>query len=155
MDKLREKIAEAKSTLKKADHLTYITYPQVKELKLLYLIAENLYKTLLNGMESVLYYERLYKRLPVIPGSFEYEVELFKDRCIDRYNIDRRFVLLIKDMKSIVDTKKKGPIEFARRDKFVLCTEDFNTRVLDLQKIKNYLADTKEFMEKVNKVVRC
>jgi len=155
MDKLRQIVAESKSALKKADHLAYVTYPQVKEIKLLYLIAENIYKALTKSMEAVLYYERLYKRIPVLPGPFDYELELFKEKCLQRYNIDRSVVLLIKDLKSLIEAKKKGPVEFSRRNKFVICSNDYSMKVLDIQKVKNHLYNAKAIVERVSKVVRC
>ena len=154
MEKLRQLLNNANLYLKKADHLTYITYPQVKDVKLLYLIISNLFKTVECSMNAVLYYDRLYKRLPAIPGAFNYELELFKAKCVNRYNIDRRFALLISDLKEITELNQNGPMAFSRGDKFVLCNKSYATKVLDLQKVKNYLAETKEFVAKVNKVVR-
>lgn len=154
MEKLKALVKEANDALKRADHLTYITYPQVKEIKLLYAIAENLYNALAKGMKAVLHYERLYKRIPVIPGNFDYELELFKTKCMDKYYIPRSSVLLIQDLKNLIETKKKGPIEFIRQDKFVICSEDYEMKVLNLQKVKAYLADTKVFIERVNRTAR-
>jgi len=153
MEKLKSLITEANGALHKADHLTYITYPQVKEAKLLYTIAYNLYTTLNKGMEAVLHYERLYKRIPLVKRDFDYELGLFKSR-IGEYNINRSCVLLLQDLKKLVETKQKGPIDFIRRDKFVICSEDYSMQVLNLQKVKNYLAEVKRFMDRVNRTVR-
>ncbi|MBU2590303.1 MAG: hypothetical protein KKB39_06085 [Nanoarchaeota archaeon] len=105
------------------------------------------------GMEAVLHYERLYKRIPLVKRDFEYELGLFKNR-IGEYNINRSCVLLLQDLKRLVETKQKGPIDFIRRDKFVICSEDYSMQVLNLQKVKNYLADVKIFMDRVNRTVR-
>lgn len=154
MEKLRQLIKGAKESLNIADHLAYVTYPQVKEMKLLYLVIENLYRASSKAMDALLRYERLYKRIPVVQGSFDYELELFKD-SIERYAIDRHCVLLIQDLKSIVEARKRSPIEFARRDRFVICSDNYDMRVLDQQKVRNFVAETKEFIEKVNKAIRC
>ncbi|MBU4242547.1 MAG: hypothetical protein KKA65_01155 [Nanoarchaeota archaeon] len=153
MEKLKSLITEANGALHKADHLVYITYAQVQETKLLYTIAYNLYVALNKGMEAVLHYERLYKRIPLVKRDFEYELGLFKNR-IGEYNINRSCVLLLQDLKRLVETKQKGPIDFIRRDKFVICSEDYSMQVLNLQKVKNYLADVKIFMDRVNRTVR-
>lgn len=153
MEKLKSLITEANGALHKADHLVYVTYPQVKEAKLLYTIAYNLYVALAKGMEAVLHYERLYKRIPLVKGDFDYELNLFKD-CMGEYNINRSSVLLLQDLKRLVETKKKGPIDFIRRDKFVICSDDYSMQVLNLQKVKNHLADVKAFMDRVNRTVR-
>ncbi len=153
MEKLKSFVSEANAALHKADHLAYVTYPQVKDAKLLYTIAQNLYVALHNGMEALLHYERLYKRIPFMKGDFEQELQLFKDR-ITRYNIDREYVLLLQDLKKVVETKKKGPIDFIRKDKFVICSDDYSMEILNIQKIKNHLSEVKGYLDKINRTVR-
>ncbi|MFA5887788.1 MAG: hypothetical protein WC852_03700 [Candidatus Nanoarchaeia archaeon] len=153
MDKLKQLITEANTELKKADHLAYVTYPMIRESKLLYAIAEVLYNSLYKGVEAVLAYERLYKRIPLVPGTFETEIELFKD-VSTRYGFSRSIVLLLLDLRRLVKAKKESPVEFVRKDKFVICDDDYNMSVLDINKIKAYVMDSKEFMEKLNHVMK-
>lgn len=153
MDKLKQLITEANTELKKADHLAYVTYPMIRESKLLYAIAEVIYNSLHKGVEAVLAYERLYKRIPLVPGTFETEIELFKD-VSTRYGFSRSIVLLLLDLRRLVKAKKESPVEFVRKDKFVICDDDYNMSVLDINKIKAYVMDSKEFMEKLNHVMK-
>lgn len=153
MDKLKQLITEANAELKKADHLAYVTYPMIRESKLLYAIAEVLYNSLHKGVEAVLEYERLYKRIPLVAGTFETEIELFKDVSA-RYGFSRNVVLLLLDLKRLIKAKKESPVEFVRKDKFVICDDDYTMSVLDINKIKAYVMDSKEFMEKLNHVMR-
>jgi hypothetical protein len=154
MERLRQLVGEANLKLKKADHLTYMTYPLVNEIKLLYTITENIHDAVISAMEAVLHYDRLYKRIDPRKGDFEYELELFKDSCAMRYNIDRSFMVLIKDLKRIVEAKRKSPMEFVRKDKFVICTENYKMQVLNIQKVKDFLSTAKRFVGSTNKAVR-
>lgn len=153
MEELKQLIAEANREFKKADHLAYVTYPMVRETKLLYVIAEVLYNSLSKGVEAMLAYERLYKRIPLVPGSKETELELFKDVAA-RYGFSRNAVLMMMDLKALMNAKKEAPVEFVRQDKFVICDEEYGMNVLDLQKIKGYIMDGKEFMARMNHVMR-
>ncbi|MFH1065116.1 MAG: hypothetical protein V1734_01270 [Nanoarchaeota archaeon] len=153
MDKLKQLITEANTEFKKADHLAYVTYPLVRESKLLYAIAEVLYNSLHKGVGAVLEYERLYKRIPLVPGTFETEIELFKDVSA-RYGFNRNIVLLLLDLRRLVKAKKASPVEFVRKDKFVICDDEYTMSVLDISKIKGYVIDSREFMEKLNHVMR-
>ncbi len=153
MEELKQLIAEANREFRKADHLAYVTYPMVRETKLLYVIAEVLYNSLSKGVEAMLAYERLYKRIPLVPGSIEAELELFKDVAA-RYGFGRNIVLMLLDLKAMMNAKKKGPVEFVRQDKFVICDEDYGMNVLDIQKVKGYVMDGREFIARMNHVLR-
>lgn len=153
MEELKQLIAEANREFRKADHLAYVTYPMVRETKLLYVIAEVLYNSLAKGIEAMLAYERLYKRIPLVPGSIEAELELFKNVAA-RYGFNRNIVLMLLDLKALMNAKREWPVEFVRNDKFVICDEDYSMKVLDIQKVKNYIMDGKEFMARMNHVLR-
>ncbi|MBU2637463.1 MAG: hypothetical protein KJ955_00650 [Nanoarchaeota archaeon] len=153
MEELKQLIAEANKEFKKADHLAYMTYPMVRETKLLYVIAEVLYNSLSKGVEAMLAYERLYKRIPLVPGCLEAELELFKD-VAGKYGFNRNIVLMLLDLKALMNAKKDGPVEFVRQGKFVICDEDYGMKVLDIQKVKAYIMDGKEFIARMNHVLR-
>ncbi len=155
MEKLKQLMAEANTLIDRADHLTYVTYPVVNETKLLYTVVESLSRGVRTGMDAVLYYDRLYKRISARQGGFHHELELFADHCMPRYAIDRKHVLLIKDLHSFVEARKRSPVEFVKRDRFVICTPSYKMRVLNLQKVKGFLAQSKEFMDQINKAIRC
>lgn len=153
MEKIKQLIAESNAQFRKADHLAYVTYPMVRETKLLYAIAEVIYDSLEKGVRAVLEYERMYKRIPLVPGELETELEIFKDVAA-KYGFNRNIVLLLMDLRRLVNAKKKSPVEFVRRDKFVICDDDYTMNVLDINKIKAYVMDSREFIEKLNHVMR-
>lgn len=153
MEMFHEFIDDANKAFQTADHLTYSTYPLVKDPKLLLVIAENLFKALSKSMEAIVYYERLYKRIPHINDDFNSKFDVFKEKCAPRYNLPRESVILIKDLKNLLDHHKKAPTEFRKGyDRFVMADRSFNVRTLDITKVKNYLHLTKNFIFKVNSI---
>lgn len=154
MERLKQLVKEANSEFMKANHLAYVTYPMIKETKLLYVIAEVLQGALAKGVEAMLHYERLYKRIPLVPGAFDTELELFKNNCIVRYGFNRNVVLLLLDLKSLVRAKKESPVEFSRQGQLVICDEDYGMNVIDIQKLKSYVMDSREFIERMNHVLK-
>lgn len=155
MEKVKELLTKANSLVKKADHLTYITYPLVNEIKLLYTIVESLSESVITAMDAVLYYDRLYKRISKQKGSFRDELDIFARHSMPRYNIDRKHVLLIQDLHAIVHAKKRSPMEFVRKDKFVICTSSYKMKVLKISQVKQYLAQSKSLISEVNRAIRC
>jgi uncharacterized UPF0160 family protein len=154
MEVLRSLIKEANMLFNTADHLTYVTYPTVKENKLMVTIIENLYNSLVKGMDAILYYDRMYKRISPFSDNFNVRLEVFKTKCAPRYNIDREFILLISDLKQIVDHRKTSPIEFSRNDRYIICSEDYRMKSLTIEKLKDYIAKSKTFIGKLNNIFR-
>ena len=154
MELFQELIIEANKAFKTADHLIYVTYPLVNDIKLIVTIVDNLNKALLCGVEALLQYEYLYKRISFMPKEFSDKIEVFKSYCIPKYNISRESLLLVSDIKNLVEHRKNSPIEFVRSEKFVMCTSDYKMRVLNYDKVKNFTLLTREFINKLNVILK-
>ena len=71
MERYLELFQKANDYFKTADHLAYVTYELVQEPKLLLTILDNLNLALKHKTDSLLEYERLYKRISPIPQNQE------------------------------------------------------------------------------------
>lgn len=154
MEDVSALLRESNLLLQRADHLLYITYPLIKDNKLLISILENLSSSLIKAMEAVLYYERMYKRIDMFADSFEVKFDIFKEKCAKTYNIEREFVVLIEDLKKIVNERRKSKIEFIRKDKYIICSNNYATKILTIDKLKEYLNTSKLFIRKVNTILK-
>ena len=155
METLRRLLVEARDKLNTADHLTYVTYPQIKEVKMLYAIMEDLNKVSNNVVKAIIQYERMYKRIPLVPNDFRSQFEVFRSKCANRYGFDTRIVEMVEDLNRIVELKRRSPMEFVRNDKFVLCTETYKMKVINLQKVKDYLQMSKIFVGRTSRILKC
>ena len=147
---LRDK---ALQKIKVADHMLFMTYPLVKDPKLLLAIIENIFASLDYGMSSLLYHERLFKKIPPFHDSFTSRFEIFKSRMIPQHDLSPRYSQLINDVRSIISEHKKSPVEFARKDKFVICSPTYSLKTVDINLVKKYIFETKIFVESINKIV--
>jgi len=138
---------KAQSRLKIADHMLTMTYPLVKDTKLLLVIMKNLFLSLTYAMSSILYYERLFKRIPLFSDNFESKFSIFKEKCINKYDIPQEYVRLLQNVKSTMMEHKKSPIEFERKGAFVICSDSYKLRTISTSQIKDYIAKTKEFIQ--------
>ena len=152
MEKFRQLVQEANKAFETADHLAYMTYPIVKDIKLIIIIVENLYNALEKAMDAVLYYDRLYKRINDLPKEFNLRFDIFKRKSAPRYGISEENIFLINEIRSIVEQRKKSPIEFIRKDKLVIASNNFKVKTVDINKIKEYVLKTKSFIEKLNEI---
>ncbi len=153
MELYQQLLEDANKSFKTADHLTHVTFPLIKDIKLIITITENLDKTLTNALNALLQYEFLYKRIYGVPRDFNEKVEIFKSHCIPKYNIARGTLLLISEIKNLVEHRKNSPVEFVKSGKLVMCTNDYKMRILNYDKVKNYALQTKDLISKLNVIL--
>ena len=149
--RLRE---EAKKKLSLADHMLYVTYPLVKDPKLLLAVMENIFLALTHTLGSLLYYERMFKRVPPFFDTFESKYRVFSEKCVERYGIEQEYLNLLRNVKEILIAHKRSPIEFSRKDQFVICSDDYQLKVLKISEIKEILAKTKEFNTRIENILK-
>jgi len=143
----------AHSKFKMADHMLTQTYPLVKDPKLLVAVLENLFLSLTNGMAALLYYDRTFKRIPPFVDNFENKFELFRHKCVPRYSLSKDYITLISDVKEAVIAHRKSPLEFARKDKFVICQDNYHLKTISFDQIRKYIDLTKTFLKETSAIV--
>ena len=77
MEQFQEAIEKANQKLKIADHMIFMTYPLVRDNRLLLSIIQNIFLALTNSMSSILYYERLFKKIPSFNDNFDSKFTIF------------------------------------------------------------------------------
>lgn len=154
MELYQQEILEANKLFRTADHMVYVTFPLIKDNKLIITTVESLMSALMKAVNAVVDYDVLYKRISPQSETFELRFEAFKSKCAFRYGIDRKYIVLIQDLKTIVDERKKSPMEFIRKDKYVICSDRYRIKAITIEKTKEYINELKPFMAKVNSIVR-
>jgi len=153
MEQFQESIEKANQKLKIADHMIFMTYPLVRDNRLLLSIIQNIFLALTNAMSSILYYERLFKKIPPFNDNFDSKFTIFRTKCVDRLNIDKKYIKLISEIKDIIVEHKKSPIEFERNNKFVICSSTYRMRTISIEEIKKYITETRMFIQEANNIV--
>ncbi len=154
MERFQEAREQARRNLKVADHMAFITYPLVKDNKLLLAILENVFLAQTNALGSLLYYERLFKRIPPFHDNFESKINMFRERCIERYKLSKEYVLMMTEIKNIILEHKRSPVEFSRSEGFVICAENYRFKKISIEQIRSYIEKTKEFLGKVEEITK-
>ena len=130
-----------------ADHILTVTYPLIKDTKLLLGVTDNMFLALNNAMSSVLHHERLFKLVPIFEDTFESKFNIFRYKCVPRYKINQEYIDLIQELQEIIYLHKKSPMEFRRKDRFIICTKNYQMRGITTNQLKIYLQKTKEFLK--------
>ena len=152
MEKFQEARDKARRNLQIADHMTYMTYSMVKDPKLLVVVMENIFLALTNAMSSVLHYEKFFKRLDPFPENFEAKFLVFQN-CALKYKIDKSYLGLIREVKDFIYEHKRSSVEFVRKDRFVICTDNYQMKAISVDQIKGYIKQAKGFLQLTNGIV--
>ena len=154
MEQFQEARDKALKNLKIADHMVTVTYPLLKDNRLLLAATENLFLSVSNAMNAILYYDRLFKRVPPFADTFEVKFNLFKRKSSQRYHLKPTHAQLIKEVRDILVHHRKSPVEFSRKDAFVICSSDYRIRTISQKDLKEYLGKAKVFIQLMLKIVQ-
>jgi hypothetical protein len=142
-----ESLEKARKNRRIADHMAYMTYPMMKDKRLLLKIVDEIYSALISSMNAILQYEYLKKRIN-LSNDADQNLNLLFEKCAQRYGISNEDIYSVREFFSIYGQHKKSPMEFQRKDKIVLMSDDFRTKIIDLEKIKKYIFLARKIEEK-------
>ena len=153
MEKFQELRDLARTRIKVADHMVTMTYPLVKDSKLLLAALENVFLSLSYSVGSVLHHQRLFKKIPPFQDTYESKYNMFLSRIVDKHKISKEYIALMQEVHEIIEEHKKSPVEFSRKDRFVICSDTYKIKEVSVEKIRSYIAKTKEFVGKAEAIV--
>ncbi|MCX6709555.1 MAG: hypothetical protein NTV63_01200 [Candidatus Woesearchaeota archaeon] len=152
MEKFQEARDTAKRYLSVAEHIVYVTFPLIKENRLLPSIVENIFLSLSNGINAVLYYDLLFKNIRPFSDDFTSRASAFRE-SMKIHRIEGEYLALANKIWNIILLRKKSPIVISKGDSFVICDEKYRTEVVSMTDIKEYLSKTKIFIAKVSLIL--
>ena len=150
-----ENIAEledVKRTLRIADHMIYITYPVLKENRLLIKVLEEVYSVVKKTIDMILQHEYEHKRIKMYSDP-KINMAIFEQKCAQRYNITSEEIIGIKQIMDLFESHRTSPMEFSRRNKFVIMTDDLRTDSITMVNLKVMLGVAKGIVRKAESVL--
>jgi hypothetical protein len=145
---IKESLNEATRTLKIADHMTYVTFPLVKEQRLMLKIFDEIYKSIINTITAVLQYEYVNNKIKIYKDKDE-NLKNFIDKYAKNYEINLEEIKKIKEIIDINYYCTQSSMEFVKREKIVIMSDNLDLQILNIEKIKGYLVVAKEILKKV------
>jgi hypothetical protein len=152
METVLEFRQNANKNLRIAEHMLTVTLPLLQDSKLLLGIAENLFLGFSNTLTALVTYERQYKRIPPFHDNFESKHRMFSAKIIPRYGLQKEYAVAMEKIKEIIAKHKNAPMAFTRKDKFVICDNEYHTETITEQKLKYFLDIAKRFNSDVDKI---
>lgn len=135
-----------------ADHMEGVTYPIVKDPRLLLTILENVFLSLTSAVSAVLEQDYKYKKISAYEDNFASKLLAFKESA-QIHNIGAGHVQLLADLGEVMVEHRKSPISFKKKDCFVICSDDYEVRKVGLADIRAYIKQSKKFVEEMAGIV--
>ena len=154
MERFQESREKAKKNIHIADHMLTVTYPLVKDTKLLLAILENVFLGYVNAMSAILYHDRLFKTIPPFQNTYESKLRMFKEKSMRKHKLSNDYLMELQEIRELLKEHKESPVEFVKQDKFVICSETYKMKTIGLKNIQQYIDRAKLFIAEVDKITQ-
>ncbi len=147
MEKFLENIVAAEKKIQVADHMIYVTFPLIKDKRLLLKILQEIKNAVMNCISSILQYEYLYKRITLYKNP-KSNFKIFIEKCAPRYQITKEEINLILELFDFIEKHKESPFEFIKDDKVIILSNSLDPKTLTIEKTKEFLMFVKSILRK-------
>ncbi len=146
-------LREAEKALGDSERIMAHTFPLLQEPKLLLSSLEGIFLSFSYAMGYVLMRsserDEEYSHL-----SFDDKVQLFKEKANDEELMNVHYLDTIKEIKEILLLHKRSPVEFSRKDKLVICSEDYGMKIIHAKDVTHYLEIARAFLKTIREVIQ-
>jgi hypothetical protein len=138
MEKFLENLEEANKIIKAVDHMTYVTYPLIKDKKIMLKSLAEISIAVSKMIISILHYEYFHKRIELNKNPKE-NFRTFEEKCAKNYDITSTDINKITELLDLSEKHKKSTMEFVRSDKVIIITNNMQSHILTIEKIKEFV----------------
>ena len=150
--KAEESISQSSRKIAAADHMLTSTYPALQDPALLGSIHKLIFKSIDIAMIAFLQKLVETKQIPIYYDSFQERFRVFKNAWLSSKR-ESSDIAFIAEQIEITEEQKKSPVEFARKDTYVICDQDYSITKLTVPMLKGCVSRAKKFIKKVEAMV--
>ncbi len=153
MEKFLENIIAAEKKVQTVDHMVYVTFPLIKDKRLLLKILQEIKNAVMDCISSILQYEYLYKRITLYKNP-KSNFKIFIQKCTPRYQITKEEINLILELFDFIEKHKESPFEFIKDGKVIILSNSLNPKTLTIEKTKEFLILVKNILRKTRETFK-
>jgi hypothetical protein len=136
--KFLDEMIEAEKLWRAGDYLACVTYPVVKDEKLLLRALENVHKSAVLGISTMLKFEYIHKRISLSQDTGK-NLEIFFKSCSGKLGLNEGDCIALKELLTLGKRQKESGFEFSRKGKAVILDGNLVSYELKIDKIKEFL----------------
>jgi hypothetical protein len=153
MENFERDFETAKKKIYLAEYMLTNTYALLKDPKLLLAILENIQMSLEFGLNAILGYERIFRRIPPFHNSLDSKINTFKLKVQKRLKFDDKCIKIILKISDILNEHKNSSVEFSRNKKYVIANDAYNLKTISVEDLKENINICKDFLNKINQIL--
>jgi len=150
-EEYEKSLKESIKHLQIADHMAYVTYPLVNDKRLLLKIFEEVYKSIMNSIDSMVFIEYPMKSINEVNEVF---IQRFLKEFGKNYGLISERISKIFEIVEMNKRHRQSAMEFVRKDKIVIMSDSLKILTLNINKVKEYLLLAKELIIGINEKIR-
>ena len=138
----KSEFEKAKEHIKLADHLLTINYAVADDPKLFLNIILDIKKAIEHVINVFLIKEKKDTNI-----KFDQKIDFFRESISPRYNIAASYTNMMEEIKNISFNHDNSPMEFARKEKYVICDDEYHKiKTIDSKNTRELLTKAKLFI---------
>jgi hypothetical protein len=147
-------LEKAEKSLRTADHMIYITYPLIKDNRILKSVLDQLYSIADNIVFSVLDYEAAHKRAAFAAMQLTSGCQnwILFAKSAPQFSITAQELEKMREFLEIVEKHRASSVEFTRKDRLVFMNNS-STESIGLEQMKIYLNVLKAVLRKAREKI--
>ncbi len=153
MEHYQEALQKAKFQYDAAFHLLNVTYPLLKDPKLLIAILSNVHSSMEHSLDAILSFERQLLLVPHYLDNFQSKFNVFRYKSVPRNKIDPQLVEAISTVQTLLNLHQRSLIEFRKEDRLMICDKEFEVKQVAIPEIRQYLEASKNLIGAANKII--
>jgi hypothetical protein len=151
MEPYMQHLENAKKYAKTAEHLLTNTFPVVQDPRMLLTVLNNVFMAFRSAMLYMLDRDVSLGKLPPFEDdNFKNVLDLFKARSERRYSISPEYVRIANDLYATLGQHRASPIEFARHEMFIICSDNYEMKKITTQNLREYIGKAKLFIDEIS-----
>lgn len=135
-----------------ASHMLYVTFPVVKDSRLLVKILNELHLSAAGMINAVLEHEHSHRRI-ILHEDKDLNFNTFRNKSASKFGISQEEILRVNEIFYLIERHRKSPMEFVRQDRFVIMSDELDASILSIEKLKSYANIISGMLKKARRVI--
>jgi len=154
MERHDECIAKAKQSLAVGEHVLKITYPLLKESKLLLAVLERIHDSHTALLQAVLTFEREARTIPPFHANFESMWNTVTLRLATKYSPTGSELTLFKTIEQTIKFHKEAAVAFGRKGDLILASDEYVIQKITLESVSGAMRDTQKIITNWSRLLK-
>lgn len=153
MQKIIDNLQKAEKKIQNANHLIYMTYPIVKNQKLIPKILSEIKESILATISAILQYEYLLQNIELEDDS-KSNFQIFIKKCAPKYSIAYSELLQTKKIIQLAQDHSASSMTVSKNDSIILLSKNMKKSTIALEDTKNFLQIARRIFKKSQERIR-